>query len=60
MMSVGFYAVGLLLVIVGIMTTYSPFDVVLAAIYGAAMFVSGVGLICAGAVIETIKKSTKD
>lgn len=59
-MNVAFYAIGTLLVIVGIITTYSPFDVVLAAIYGASMFVSGIGLIAAGAIIEAIRKAPKD
>lgn len=59
-MSVAFYAVGLLLIIVSAFIGYGVPDVVLQAIYSSAIFVSGIGLIAAGAIIEAIRKAPKD
>ena len=56
-MSVAFYAVGIILIIISAGIGYGVPDVVLQAIYSSAIFVSGIGLIAAGGIIETIKKS---
>jgi hypothetical protein len=56
-MSIAFYAVGLILILASAAVGYGPQDVVLAAIYSSAIFVSGIGLIAAGGIIETIKKN---
>lgn len=55
-MSAVFYAVGLLLIIASAFIGQAVHDVVLEAIYSSAAFVSGIGLIAAGAIIETISK----
>lgn len=55
-MSVAFYAVGLLHIIASMLLGYGVTDVVLQAIYSSALFVSGIGLIGAGAIVEAIKK----
>lgn len=56
-MSIALYAIGLLHIIGSMLIGYGISDVVLQAIYSSALFVSGIGLICAGAIIETIRKS---
>lgn len=56
-MSVAFYAVGIVLIIISGLMRYSVPDVVLEAIYSSTSFVSGIGLIAAGAIVEAIKKS---
>lgn len=56
-MSVAFYAIGILLIALSAVVGRVLPDVVLEAIYSSAMFVSGIGLIAAGAIVEAIKKS---
>lgn len=58
-MSVAFYAVGLLLILVSGIVGYAAVDVVLEAIYSSALFVSGIGLIGAGAIVEAINRSKR-
>ncbi|WHO37879.1 hypothetical protein PMI04_015060 [Sphingobium sp. AP49] len=56
-MSIAFYAVGILLIVFSAGVSYGVPDIVLQAIYSSALFVSGIGLIAAGAIVEAIRKS---
>lgn len=59
-MSIGFYVAGLLLIVISAFIGRAVPDIVLEAIYSSTAFVSGIGLICAGAIVEAIKKLPKD